>query len=372
MPRLFRRLLPLLLAAFLLTSCQFLGEPEPSPSPEVKINWLHGFYTIDSDAQLDYAKEMDAISLGWARLEYMDGELLVNSGWIHDNDWLRPANADETLAALTARSIPCNLNVYGTAATFRALAEAGLLEETADAFVAAADPYAGLTVDIEGLRTASRPDFSDFMTRLRTALPADKLLYVCVPPDTWYGGYDFRVLGDLCDRVILMAHDYQWTSIPQEKVGGTDTYSPLSPLPQVKTALRHITDPETGVREVSKVALQIAFNSCGFHVDENGALLDTTLYHPATKTIAKRLAQADSVREWDEASGNPSLWYYTEDSSRYRLWYEDAQSIRAKLELCAEYGVTGVSIWRLGSIPSYPNIAHYDTWALLTDSSLRF
>lgn len=371
MPRMLRRLLPTLLAAFLLTSCQFLGEPELSLPPQVRIHWLHGFYTMDSDTQLDYAKEMDAISLGWARLEYMDGELLVNSGWGHDNDWIRPENADETLTALASRSVPCNLNIYGTSSTFRALAEAGSLKDAADAFVAAAHPYAGLTVDIEGLRTASRSDFSDFMALLRSALPADKLLYVCVPPDTWYGGYDFRVLGDLCDRVILMAHDYQWTSIPQEKVGQTDTYSPLSPLPQVETALQHVTDLETGVRDVSKVALQIAFNSCGLHVDENGAILDTTLYHPATNTIAKRLAQTDSVREWDEASGNPSLWYYTEDGSRYRLWYEDVQSIQAKLELCAKYGVTGVSIWRLGSIPSYPNIAHYDTWALLTGPSLR-
>ena len=143
----------------------------------------------------------------------------------------------------------------------------------------------------------------------------------------------------------------------------TDT--PVTPFPQIYTALRHITDPDTGVQDVSKLAIQISFGSAGFHVDEDGCLLDTTLYHPAPATIAQRLVQADSVRTWDEESRNPCL-DYTVNGEHYRLWYEDEQSVADKLFLARMFGITGVSVWRLGNIPNYPDIEYYDVWEVFT------
>lgn len=368
-----KRLLPLALSLLLLTGCSAPAAETPPPTepppPEVKIEWLHGFYAVNSYPQMDYALQMDEVSVGWAQLQYIDDAPFLNDTYLYENDWIRPSGGQAVLDELAGGSIPCNLNVFAAPAALRSIWDNSRQEEAIAALVDAAEPYAGLTIDFEGLREVARSEFSAFMAALRTSLPKDKTLYVCVPPDTWYGGYDYRVLGDLCDRVILMAHDYQWTTIPAEYVGGANTYSPLSPLNQISTALRHVTDPDTGVRDVSRIALQIAFNSCGFHVDEDGNILDTTLYHPATSTLARRLAQPDSVRDWDERSGNPSLWYYTEDGNRYRIWYEDAQSVWAKLELAAGYGVTGVSIWRLGIIPDHSELEQYDVWALLRPPS---
>ncbi len=82
--------------------------------------------------------------------------------------------------------------------------------------------------------------------------------------------------------------------------------------------------------------------------------MDTTFYHPSAATIAQRLRQADSVRTWDEASHNPCLSYTAEDGERYKLWYEDAQSVSDKLQLARMFGITGVSVWRLGAIPPIP------------------
>ena len=124
---------------------------------------------------------------------------------------------------------------------------------------------------------------------LRSALPADQSLYVCVQPDTWFGGFDYRALGEVCDRVILMAHDYQWSSIPDYYLGTDHTYCPVTPFDQVYTALQHVTDPDTGVQDRSKLALAIAFSTTGFHVDEEGLLVEQTFYHPAPATISKRI-----------------------------------------------------------------------------------
>ena len=165
-----------------------------------------------------------------------------------------------------------------------------------DALVAAAGDYAGLTIDFEGLKGDTiKKNYVTFMQELRAALPDSKTLYVCVQPDTWYTGFDYRGLGEVCDKVILMAHDYQWTSIPESYVGTGNTDSPVTPIASVYEALRDITDPDAGVQDVSKITLAISFGTAGFHIDKDGKLLDTTIYHPGASTLAARLAQPDTV-----------------------------------------------------------------------------
>ena len=338
--------------------------------------WLHGFYAFASYDQIDLTDSMDEVSVGWARLAYDPDEgPWINSTRSGGNEWVIPANPEAALGHWQETGLPYNLNVYADTAKNVTLpdgASTSVLEilltdpqvaaHTIQALVSVSPDYAGLTIDFEGLKADQwREPFAQFMADLRAALPQDKTLYVCVPPDTWYSGYDYRALGEVCDRVILMAHDYQWTSVPKEYVGLPKTYSPVTPFPQIYTALRHITDRATGVQDVSKVAIQISFGSAGFHVDADGFLLDTTLYHPAPTIIAQRLQQADSVRTWDEESRNPCL-DYTVNGAHYKLWYEDAQSVADKLFLARMFGVTGVSVWRLGTIPHYPEIENYDVW----------
>lgn len=239
------------------------------------------------------------------------------------------------------------------------------------ALTAAASDYVGITIDFEGLRTdLLKADFVSFMTELRAALPSGKTLFVCVPPNDWYKGYDFRALGEVCDKVIYMVHDYQWTSVPSYQIGkpmGTteDTSSPVTPFPDVYRALQAITDAETGVQDKSKIALQISFGTAGFQVDENGNLLSSTIYHPAQNTIAKRLLQSDTVVTYDDHTRNPAALYTTEDGSRILLWYEDARSVADKLTLARMFGITGVSVWRLGNIPAYSDVPNYDVWSAI-------
>ena len=161
-----------------------------------------------------------------------------------------------------------------------------------------------------------------------------------------------------------MAHDYQWTSVPDSYVGTTNTDSPVTPFASVYEALRDLTDPATGVADPSKLALQISFGSAGFHVDGEDRLLETTIYHPAPSTLALRLAQPDTQVVYSEEFRNPCALYTTEDGSRYKVWYENEQSVLDKVALARMFGITGVSLWRIGNIPAD---GAYDVWsALLT------
>lgn len=344
-----------------------------------KVDFLTGFYAFSSYSQIGLTADMDTVCLGWARMEWSDGGPVLNSSKTNGNDWVKPADSSTATDYFRGNGTPYNLNVYAdttqnvaladgsaTSVLEKVLPDAAARSQAVSAIAAASADYAGIVIDFEGLRTdLLKADFVTFLTELRAALPADKTLYVCVPPNDWYKGYDYRAIGEVCDKVILMAHDYQWTSVPAGYVGTKAPDSPVTPFPDIYRALSAITDPETGVQDKSKIVLQISFAAVGFEVDQNGLLADTTIYRPSPDTVAKRLAQAGTVVTYDESDRNPSALYTTEEGMTVRLWYEDARSVADKLTLARMMGITGVSVWRLGNVPAYGDIPNYDAWSAI-------
>ena len=345
-----------------------------------KIEFLNGFYAFSSYGQIGLTREMDAVSLGWSRLEFdLASGARVNTQRTNGNDWAIPAGAESATSYFQENGTPYHLNVYADTTQNVTLADGSttsVLEavlpdsqaraQAVEAIAAASLDYAGITIDFEGLRTGLlRADFVAFLTELRAALPAGKTLYVCVPPDDWYQGYDYRAIGEVCDKVILMAHDYQWTSVPEGYVGVQAPDSPVTPFPSIYRALCSITDAETGVQDRSKIALQISFGSAGFAVDGSGLLADTTIYHPAPEVILQRLRQSGTVVSYDESDRNPAARYTTEEGLQVVLWYEDARSTADKLDLARMFGITGVSLWRLGTIPTAADVPNYDVWSAI-------
>lgn len=341
-----------------------------------KVDWLHGFYAFSSYSQINLTADMDAVSVGWARLEYGADGASLNSTNTNGNDWVKPSDPTPATDYFTSHGVDYNLCVFGSATDSVILADGSTTSTVAavvndsnaraqaiSALVEAAGSYAGLTIDFEGLKGDTiKKNYVTFMEELRAALPKNKTLNVCVQPDTWYTGFDYRGLGEVCDKVILMAHDYQWTSVPASYVGTGNTDSPVTPFASVYEALRDITDPDTGVQDVSKIALAISFGTAGFHIDENGRLLETTIYHPGTDTLAGRLAQPDTVVTYSEKYRNPYAIYTNEEGERYKVWYEDARSVADKLQLAKLFGITGVSLWRVGTIPASTG---YNVWSAI-------
>jgi spore germination protein YaaH len=68
---------------------------------------------------------------------------------------------------------------------------------------------------------------------------------------------------------------------------------------------------------------------------------------------------------------NPYITYHNSDDNTDNIgWYEDTRSVDAKMDLARMFGVTGISFWRLGLIPTYGDTAErqifYDIPAWLT------
>src|SRR5690606_33404516 len=89
------------------------------------------------------------------------------------------------------------------------------------------NPYNGDTIGFEGMKGMMlKEGFNAFLTELSAALkPLGKTLYVTVQPATldgfYFDAYDFRTIGQLADKVILMAHDYNETTMPESLLNST-------------------------------------------------------------------------------------------------------------------------------------------------------
>ena len=328
-------------------------------------DFVHGFYAISSYSQLHLAEEMDAVSAGWSRMTW-DGETAILRTTSADgNEYAIPSGYEEVTDYLSNQDVPLHLSVFMDGEDLKSLLASGegraqavaqiVNEVTVDYQTIGENPYSGVTIDFEGLRSAQRADFTAFLTELDRELERlDKSLYVCVSPilaegyDASYSGYDYAAIGDLADKLILMAYDYDARDM-RDFVGTTYYRTAATvPMDQVYLGLKLLTDRV----ESEKVLLGFSARATAWQIDENGDLLSGTPVYPTAETVAARLAQPDTETGWSDTYQQSYAIYTTEDGGRYFLWYQDGASIQAELRCAKALGVTGVSLWRLGTLPT--------------------
>lgn len=331
-----------------------------------KTDWLHGFYAFSSYSQKDLAGQMDGVSFGWSRMEWDGSSANLNTGSSGSNDWRIPAGYESITGYLDEQSVSANLAVYMSSGAPALLASEDGRTQAVTAIVSEAtrrydvigkSPYAGVTIDFEGLKSASKSDFTTFLTALRAALPETLTLYCAVQPLTSDGdcfdGYDYCAIGALCNKVILMAHDYSPASLTGMEGTSWQYNTAPAPLAKVYYSLLKITDPISGVEDRSKIALALSLGCEGWYVDGSDKVLSGTKVTPAMDTVHTRMAQSDTMFGFQRSTGCAWINYSIEDGRRVFLWYENDESVTQKLLVARLLGVTGVSLWRIGTIPDY-------------------
>ena len=154
-----------------------------------------------------------------------------------------------------------------------------------------------MTIDFEGLRAADKESFNAFMTELSAVLHAEgKTLYAAVMPavygDAYFDGYDFKTLGTLCDRVILMAHDYAASDLTGFLGSRYYRNHPCAPLYKVyyavRTAAREMDDP-------AKLTLAVSMDARAWQTDADGLLTAVRSTHRPAARGAPTARRADSI-----------------------------------------------------------------------------
>jgi hypothetical protein len=183
-------------------------------------SWTNLFRKAYPETGTGNTDVVDALALGWYSLDER-GNLLTWS----ETGWQRPAGWENVLRAAEEYSLKTEMTVhatdrYGTLSSLLAdkAASAGLIE----ALVEEAALYGGVNLNFEEFGyTGSSDEFSNDLINKRQLLnefvrclsvelkTAGKSLTLTIhPPNSVYRGYDYGVLGEIADRIILMAYDY--------------------------------------------------------------------------------------------------------------------------------------------------------------------
>ncbi len=341
--------------------------------------WKHAFYALSSYSQIEEAKEFDAVSFGWSHMTYTaEGGVKLSTVNDDSSGFYIPSGYADVVPALREAGVELKLNVFMSGSSLREMLNDGRAPMVAVGEIMAElervypdlgyNPYSGVTIDFEGLRAADTEKFNAFIDELSTLLhERGRTLYVAVMPavydDAYYDGYDFKTLGALCDRVILMAHDYAASDLTGFLNSSYYRNHPCAPLYKVyyavRTAAAEMDDP-------SKLTLAVSMDARAWQTDADGLLTAARSTHPLQTTVYKRLCQSGTVMGWSDTARSPWCTYATESGQHIFLWYEDARSTAEKLSCAKLVGVTSVSVWRLGLIPDYPDEGlHYDVMSVL-------
>ena len=333
--------------------------------------FLHGFYAISSYSQLSLMNSMDAVSAGWSRMTWDGTTALLATTTADGNEYAVPQGYEEVVAQAENNGVKLHLNVFMEGEDLKALLSSAdgraqaveqiLGELTVSYKTVGRNPYSGVTIDFEGLRSADAAAFTAFLTDLAQQVRAlDKSLYVCVSPalttGSYYDGYELGKIAALADKVILMAYDYEDRSMAAG--ASALTAAPTSPMDQVYWSLKTAVDQVTAAgQSADKLVLGISCKNVAWKV---GSTTDLTLtaaapFYISNDTLAQRLGQAGTVRGRSNTFRCPYAVYTTEDGSACFVWYDDAESVRSRIDAAKLLGITGVSVWRLGTVPAYGN-----------------
>ncbi len=199
--------------------------------------------------------------------------------------------------------------------------------------------YEGVDVDFEYVYPYDRVAYNNFLKKLVDACHAEEFFVTtALAPKTFaeqkgklYEAHDYAFHGNTVDHVIIMTYEWGYTySAPMA----------VAPINLVENVIKY------AVTDIPSDKIFMGVPNYGYIWKlpyEKGT---------AAKAIgnyeAVDLARQYNARiEYDEEAQAPFFTYVDENKKENEVWFEDARSIKAKLELVAKYNLAGPSYWTI-------------------------
>lgn len=154
------------------------------------------------------------------------------------------------------------------------------------------------------------------------------------------------------DHLVVMAYDFHRP--------GVDFVGPVAPIgsPVGKRNIVEVVEKMVVVG-LDKEKMILAYPLYGYEwkteTSEFGAKVIRGWYQMASfRRVAEMIGENEEINTerqllvgWDEESMSPWL-SFVEDGEIRQIYYEDYESLKIKLDLAKQYGVSGVGFWALG------------------------
>lgn len=227
-----------------------------------------------------------------------------------------------------------------------------LREKLISSIVSAVEMYNldGINLDFENMYESDKDAYSRLVIELAPRLnELGKVLSVDVTaPDgspDWSLCFNRNVIGDVADYVIFMAYDqHNQSSTEAGTVAGCDW---------VEANINKFLGQE-GVKP-EKIILAMPFYTRVWNVTDGG--LSSSAVDMKSQST---LIPGDAKITWDD-SLKQNLAEYEKNGRTYKVWMEDAKSLKCKLDLVKKYSLAGGAFWRKDQETS-------DVWKVINEN----
>ncbi len=201
--------------------------------------------------------------------------------------------------------------------------------------------YRGVEIDFEYVSGENSQAYVNFIRNLQARLsPNGYETFVSLAPKTsaeqrglLYEGHDYAAMGEAADKTFLMTYEWGYTYGPPMAV---------SPLNRVTEVIDYATD----VIPPEKIIMGVP--NYGYDWKLPFVMGESRAYSLGNVEAVERAAERRARIEYDEIAEAPFYRYFSSENgetAEHIVWFENANSIRAMLQLVENYGLDGIGIW---------------------------
>lgn len=201
--------------------------------------------------------------------------------------------------------------------------------------------YYGVDIDFEYLYPQDRESYNQFLRNLKARLiEIGAPLSVAVAPKyrdnqqgLLYEAHDYKAIGEIADRVIIMT--YEWGYVYGEPMA-------ISPLSEVEAVISYA---------VTRIpSNKIIMGMPNYAYDWAIPYTQGTSANTITNRRALDIALDNGSTIMFDSKAQSPYFNYTDNNGQTRVvWFDDARSIDAKLNLVSKYNLAGVSYWTINN-----------------------
>jgi len=328
-----------LLVIFAVTAIALAGgcakKPAPKPLPGTPGDVIKpprmvvGYYenpwpgtpekTGSFPAMKAFAKSMSAVGPFWYKA--------TPDGTLESRD---SQQVYDTARSLGLKMYPLITNKTG--ATDAILGDPAIRTKTIDNIVKIVQEknYDGINIDFELLPPKHRDNLTAFMAEFYPKMKAvNKTVIISVFPkvdvsEDVSGAYDYPALAQNADFLQIMLYDKHWATSEPGAIAPVDWY---------EKNLKYAVDNSGGVHKIIA-----GISAYGYDWKKGG--------EGETVTYANAIVKAEQKGAKILYDATAQAPHYSYDD--HEVWFENKESIAAKLDIVAKYGPAGIAIWRLG------------------------
>lgn len=314
------------------SSCDYSVVSQEGSSEKINLTWDYIYRKTPDMTEVQEIEGLNVVSPTWFVLQdesinFLDKADISYTNWAHDKGY---------------EVWPLFGNGFDKEMTAKVLADPSKRTKLVNKIIDLSLKYNadGINMDFENMRTEDSDEYTLLIKELSAKAKTKGLsVSIDVTPinkySSWSTCYNRKELSKYADYIIMMGYDQHWEGSP---VSGS-----VAQLSWVEDSLKKILEEVPQ----EKLILAVPFYT---------RLWQETYVNGRTVVTSKALSMEDgekAIKEnnaskvWDEESGQ----YYAEykkDGSLYRIWLEDENSIRRKVQLANKYNIAGIASWRKG------------------------